>query len=208
MYPKVNQNIMIDINDHDASCRSLVAEVGDEEILICFPMDKSITGLLAIGTKLEITYIVEDNKYSFQTEITGRKKAVMPLFHIRKPKENEIIRIQLRENFRVRTNLRLYLDEYELSTINISAGGALFSCEIDLPYQQGEQVSGTIVLPNLQMKELDSVKFDGVIIRINQMNNDERKYVALQFSSMDQKDQKKLVQYCFEKERQNRLKGR
>lgn len=208
MYPKVNQNIMIDVTDHDASCRSLIAEVGEQEILVCFPMDRSITGLLSIGTKLELTYIIDENKYSFQTEIIGRKQAIMPLIHIRIPLEEEIIRIQQRENFRVRTNLRVYLDEYELSTINISAGGALFSCEIDLPYQEGEQVSGTLLIPNLQKKELDSVKFEGVIIRINQMNNEERKNVALQFSSMDQKDQKKLVQYCFEKERQNRLKGR
>lgn len=208
MYPKVNQNIMIDIIGQDSSCRSLIAEVGEEEILICFPMDKSITGLLSVGTKLEIIYIIEENKYKFKTEIIGRKQAIMPLFLVRKPEEKDIIRIQQRENFRVRTNLRIYLNEYELSTINISAGGALFSCEIDLPFQLGEQVTGTLIIPNIQKKELDSVKFEGVIIRINHMNKEERQNVALQFSSMDQKDQKKLVQYCFEKERQNRIKGK
>jgi c-di-GMP-binding flagellar brake protein YcgR len=99
MYPKVSQHIDIEIN-HDHSCRSVVAEVGENEIYINFPMDRTIIGMLSIGTKLDISFIVEGNRYQFVSEIIGRKIDGIPLIKITKPNENSISKIQLREYFR------------------------------------------------------------------------------------------------------------
>ncbi|ETI69355.1 flagellar brake protein [Neobacillus vireti] len=207
MYPKVNQNIIIDIKNHEQSCRSIIAEVEEHEILISFPMDRNIIGLFTEGTQLDIIFMADDHQYKFQTEIIGKKKDRIPLCRITKPQENEIIRIQRRENFRVNSHLRLMINEIKFNTINISSGGMLFSCGADVKLQEGEEVSGTLFVPNVQNKEAALIPFQGQIIRIHLLEQ-ERKNVGMKFTKMDKKDQMKIVQHCFEKQRQIRLKTR
>jgi c-di-GMP-binding flagellar brake protein YcgR len=204
----VNQNIVINVKNKNESCRSIVADVGEKEILIGFPMDKHMMGLLTAGTKLEVTFLSGEHKYKFQTEIIGKKIENILLVRIRKPQENEILKIQLRENFRINTNLRLILNENELNTLNISAGGVLFSCKVDLPLLDGEEISGTLLVPNIQNNQLEPVNFQGQIKRINLINSEERKNVAIGFTVINKQEQMKIIQYCFEKQRQIRLKER
>ena len=208
MYPKVNQNIMIDILTHELSCKSNIAEIGEKEILISIPLDREIIGLLSIGTKLEISYIIGENKFEFRTEIIGRTRDTIPLLRLAKPNENEIIKIQHRENVRVNSNLRLLIDGSELHTINISAGGVLFSSKLDSQFHEGEEIAGTLFVPDLRSKELVQVPIQGKVIRSSLMREIERRYVALEFTSIKRPDQMKIIQHCFEKQRQIRLKER
>lgn len=208
MYPKVNQNIMIDIMDYELSCRSNIAEIGQSEILISIPLDREIISLISVGIKLEISYLTGESKFQFTTEILGRTKDTIPLLRLAKPKENEIIKIQQRENVRVNSNLRLMIEENELHTINISAGGVLFSSKLDSSFYQGEEIAGTLFVPDARSKEIDSVPFKGKVIRVSLMREIERNYVALEFTSIKRPDQIKIIQHCFEKQRQIRLKVR
>ncbi|MFP5113104.1 flagellar brake protein [Bacillaceae bacterium C204] len=204
MYPKVNQKITIDLVSHDLSCKTNVAEVGETEILISIPLDREILGLLSIGTKLEVTFLTGGNKYEFKTEIIGRTKDTIPLLRLVKPKENEIVKIQQRENFRVNSNLRLIINDSELHTINISAGGALFSSRLDFPLREGDEVTGTLFVPNTQSKEEVPISFQSKIIRI--MKSQERKNVAIEYTKINRKDQLKIIQHCFEKQRKTKSK--
>ncbi|CAH2712898.1 putative protein YpfA [Neobacillus rhizosphaerae] len=208
MYPKVNQNIMIDLKSHDQSCRSIIAEIGENEILISFPLDRNMIGLLMEGMQVDVIFMMDDDQYKFQTEIIGRKNDKIPLCRISKPQEKEIIRIQRRDNFRVNSHLLLLLNETKLNTINISAGGMLFSCGMDLELQQGEVVSGTLIVPAIPNKNSALIPFQAQIKRIHLIKNQDRKNVALKFIEMDKQDQMKIVQHCFEKQRQMRLKSR
>ncbi|MEH7107185.1 flagellar brake protein [Bacillus sp. JJ1764] len=208
MYPKVNQKIIIDFKSKDQTYKSVVAEVSDNEILIGVPVDNSVIDLVLAQEKLEITFVENDVKYKFETEIIGRKQDNMPLFRISKPEEDEIVKIQLRENFRVPANLPLKVDKTTLMTVNLSAGGVLMSCMVELDLHEGEEISGTILLPGLQNKESESIDFVGEIKRIYWVENQDRKNVAIEFKQMDKRDQSKIIQYCFEKQRQNRLKAR
>ncbi|MCL6570281.1 MAG: flagellar brake domain-containing protein [Bacillus sp. (in: Bacteria)] len=208
MYPKVNQNIVIDIKNRDMTCRSIIAEIEKNEILIAFPMDMNAIGLLTKGTEITVVFILGENQYKFQTEIIGRKKDKIALFRITKPQENEIIKIQRRDNFRVNSNLKFLLNEKKLNTINISVGGMLFFCETELQLLEGEVVSGTLVVPNTLNKEAELITFQGQIKRISLIKDPDRKNVALEFTMMEQRDQMKIIQYCFEKQRQMRIKSR
>lgn len=207
MYPKVNQNIVVDIKSEGQMCRSIVAEVGEEEILIGFPQDRSIMGMLHVESEINITYFSDDSKYKFSSKILGRTNDNILLYRIKKPQKNEIERIQERENFRVNANLRLILNEKELNTVNISAGGLLFSCRLDLPLMEGEEISGTLHIPINPNKDLEQVSFQGKIKRIS-LTGDNLRNVALEFSAVHQRDQMKIMQYCFEKQKQNRLRER
>ncbi|NHC42277.1 hypothetical protein G6549_20360 [Bacillus sp. MM2020_1] len=204
MYPKVNQKITIDLESYDLSCKTNVAEVGEKEILISIPLDREILGLLSIGTKLEVTFLTGGNKYEFKTEIIGRTKDTIPLLRLFKPNENEIMKIQQRENFRVNSNLRLIINEFELHTINISAGGALFSSKLDFPLREGDEVYGTLFVPNTQGKDEVPISFQSKIIRI--MKSQERKNVAIEYTKINRNDQLKIIQHCFERQRKTKFK--
>ncbi len=205
MYPKVNQNIVIEIINSDQSCKSIVAEMRENEILIGVPIDRRMVGLLLEGTKIKIIFLTEENQYMFRTKIIGKTKDNIPLFRIIKPQENEIIKIQRRENFRMPTNLRFLFRDQDLYTINISAGGILFSCQANLELQVGDEISGTLFVPNPQNKVVYPITIQGEIKRIDSSTIEDRKNVALQFTAMNQRDQMKITQYCFEKQLQNRL---
>ncbi|MDR7235708.1 flagellar brake protein [Neobacillus drentensis] len=207
MYPKVNQNIMIDIKSQDQSCRSIIAEVRENEILIGFPMDRNIIGLLTDGTQVDIIFMADEHQYKFQAEIIGRKKDNIPLCRITKPQEKEIIRIQRRDNFRVNSNLLLRVNGNKLNTINISAGGILFSCGMEMDLQHGEVVAGSLMLSAFQSAESSIIPFKGQIIRIHLIKDLDRKNIAMKFIEMDKRDQMKIIQHCFEKQRQMRLKS-
>lgn len=200
MYPKVNQKIVIEIPDKDVICHSMIAEVGDDEILISQPMDQDTIGLFPVGTRIAVSFTAEGNKYQFRAKILGKKRERISLFRITKPLENEIRKIQMRENFRVETTIRIEIDEMELHTINISAGGMLFSCTFEMELNEGEEVSGKIFIP-----DTSPISFRGVIKRIRVLENNV-KHVAMQFTVLDRKDETKIVQFCFQKQRQMRMK--
>jgi c-di-GMP-binding flagellar brake protein YcgR len=208
MYPVVNQNILIDIIGESKMSRSIVADVGEKEILISCPIDGNIVGLLPKGAQFEIIYMSGSDQYKFTTEILGRKKDNIPLFRIKKPHLKEIKRIQRRENFRVNANLSLSLNESVFNTINISAGGVLFSCKGDYVINEGELLPGIIVVPNINTKELTAISFQARVTRIFATENPERNNVALEYTELNEQDQMKIIQYCFEKQKKNRLMDR
>jgi c-di-GMP-binding flagellar brake protein YcgR len=208
MYPKVNQNIFINLKGHDQSWKSIVAEIGEDEILIGIPMDRTIFGLLQNGTQTEVSYISDGKRYMFSSVIIGREVQNIIIAKLKKPKEIEIMQIQLREYFRVVANLRVILKEKESNTVNISAGGLLCSCDSSLPFKHGEVVSGTILVPNTTDEGINTIPFQCEIIRVDLVKELERNQVALKFIKINQQDQQRILQYCFNKQRQMRLKER
>ncbi|QCJ42387.1 hypothetical protein FAY30_10970 [Bacillus sp. S3] len=202
MYPKVNQNIIINILSEGIVCRSIVADIGEDEILIGQPMNGKMFGLTR-GSRIAISYMTSENKYKFEAFIIGRKKDNIPLYRITKPKRNEIEKIQRRDNFRVPTNLPVKIDKFDVQTINISAGGMLLSCIHEFPFHEGEFLSGTLSIP-----KTNPISFKAVIKRISLSEELELKQVGVKFTVLDKKDEAKIVQYCFDKQRQARLADR
>jgi c-di-GMP-binding flagellar brake protein YcgR len=205
MYLKINQQILIALAWKDVSFRSIVAEIQDEEILISIPVTNQI-GILPNETDIEVTFKSGDDLFKFKTQIVGKKLDNIPLYIIKKPNEKQITRIQRRENFRVNLNLKLLLDKNEFTTINVSAGGVLFSTSLNNDLQEGDVVSGTILVPNSQNNDIENISFQGEIKRIYLPENNEIKYIGMQFIEISDQDQTKIVQSCFEQQRQMRLK--
>ncbi len=208
MFPKVNQNIVIDLTSEGLSCKSIVAGIEENEILISFPIARNMIGQLHTGSKIDVSYMMGDNKYKFHTEILGKREETIILFRIKKPDEKAIIKIQQREYFRVSTNCRLIIEDNELYTINISGGGILFSCDIHMPLQIGDLVSGTLYIPKSINHPPEPIAFQCKIVRINLNMAQERKLVGVKFTEIGQKEQNRIIQYCMEKQRQNRMKER
>lgn len=205
MYPKVNQQILIDIVQKGISYRSIVAECEDDEILIGIPMSDQI-GILVNGTEVDISFKSGDNLYKFTSAIVGKKLDKIPLYRIEKPNEKKIYRIQRRENFRVSLNLKLILLENEYMTVNVSAGGLLFSALGRLNFCEGQVISGQVLVPNLHNHEFEFVSFEGEVKRVYQSENRERTFVALEFTEIEPEDQTIIIQSCFDQQRKMRLR--
>ncbi|MED3563477.1 flagellar brake protein [Bacillus xiapuensis] len=206
MYPKVGQNIEILIKEHDHSCRSIIAEIGEHDILIAVPLNRNFIGMLTKGAEIDVLFLSEENQYKFKTEIIAKTKdEKIPLYRLIKPEQNDIVRIQRRENFRVNSHLRLVVDQKELTTINISAGGLLYSNGIDHDLKIGDEISGTLYIPNLQNKENEPIAFSGIIRRVSLIEKQQRTNIAVEFTQLMYRDQRKVIQHCFEKQRQMRL---
>lgn len=204
MYPKVNQNIFIEMLHKEQSCRSIVADITVTEILIGSPMDGSMIGELSEGALLEVSFVANGNLYKFKTEVLGRKRDNILLYRIKKPLEKDVLRVQRREDFRVGTIQPAMINGHECTTINISSGGMLVSCQRDVVIEKDQLVSGAIKLP-LQGREASEVAFTGEIKRIELLEEEGRKTVGIRFVQINQGDQTKILQFCFEKQRQQRL---
>lgn len=204
MYPKINQNIVIELLDGGRTFRSIVSEVNDKEMQIGFPIDGNIIAHFQEGTRIIISFIIGENQYKFKTQILGRTRDNIPLLRIISPKESEIRRVQRRENFRMNANLKMIVNNDEVKTINISASGVLFTCHLDIPIDVAEIVTGKIFVPSTVNKDLEVITFQGRVIRIDVQKKEERKYIALEFTNIGQKDQMKIIQYCFDMQRKLR----
>lgn len=205
MFPKINQNIVIDIFSKGHSYRSIVADIIEKEILIGFPLGGDDLALYPNGTKIEVSYIIDGNKYGFQAEIIGRKIEIIPLYRITRPQPNEIKRIQLRENFRVNANLQVIITNHKFYTVNISAGGLLFTVGDELKLYQGEMIAGTLMVPGSNNGNPEPIPFHAEIIRLHKPVDQDRANVAVKFVRIEPRNQSKLLQYCFEKQKQNRF---
>jgi c-di-GMP-binding flagellar brake protein YcgR len=202
---KVNQNIVVNVEIEDQSFQSIVAEITEKEIYISLPLEGVVIRNLPVNTNISVYYSTGDNQYKFPSAITGKISDNIPLYRIVKPQPKDMIKVQRRDNFRVKTNLSLKLNDVDLITLNISAGGLLCSSNKDLMLKVGDAVTGTLFLPPVENKAIDPIPFKGEVKRVSQMDHPVKKYIALEFVSLGDKDQMNLVQYCFYKQKQNRL---
>jgi c-di-GMP-binding flagellar brake protein YcgR len=202
---KVNQNIVVNVESEDQSFQSVVAEITEKEIFISMPLDGLVMRNLSVNTSIIVYYSSDDNQYKFPSAIVGKISDNISLYRIVKPQPKDMVKIQRRDNFRVKTNLSLRLNEQEYTTLNISAGGLLFSCNKDLNFKIGDAVTGILVIPPIDNKAIDPIHFQGAVRRVSQNDDPNKIYVALEFVRLNDRDQMNLVQYCFYKQKQNRL---
>jgi c-di-GMP-binding flagellar brake protein YcgR len=202
---KVNQNIVVNVESEDQTFQSIVAEITEKEIFISMPLDGLVMRNLPVNTSISVYYSSDDNQYKFPSAIVGKISDNISLYRIVKPQPKDMVKIQRRDNFRVKTNLSLRLNEQEYTTLNISAGGLLFSCNKDLNFKIEDAVTGILVIPPIDNKAIDPIHFQGAVRRVSQNDDPNKIYVALEFVRLNDRDQMNLVQYCFYKQKQNRL---
>jgi c-di-GMP-binding flagellar brake protein YcgR len=202
---KVNQNIVVNVEVEDQSFQSIVADVTEKEIFISLPLEGVVIRNLPVNTSISVYYSASDNQYKFPSTINGKISDNIPLYRIVKPQPKDIIKVQRRDNFRVKTNLSLKLNEYEFITLNISAGGLLFSGNKDLMLKVGDAVTGILFIPPIDNKTIDPIHFQGAVRRVSKNDIPDKMYIALEFVRLNDRDQMNLVQYCFYKQKQNRL---
>jgi len=91
--------------DYTGTYDSRVEDVTNSKILISHPTDNGVPIPMLPGTKLVIEYVSNNGRYKFETSVLGRhKEGSLSFIEVAVPEE--ITRDQLREFFRVPTNLK------------------------------------------------------------------------------------------------------
>lgn len=206
MWPKVNDSIIIGILEENRTYVSTVAEVRNEELLITYPIGDGEVKIISLNTPIDISFISNGNRFRFHSQIIGRTKDVIPLYRIQKPKEDEIVKVQNRDNFRVQANLKVRIKQRDFTTINISGGGILFRCPSDFELEEGEKVSGSLFIPTSSNKVIESIQFEAKVVRVSLQDNS--KHVGIAYTAIVEKQRQKVIQYCFLNERKDRLMKR
>lgn len=186
--------------------RCKVVEKQDNILFIDYPINTETkkTAFLVDGSQFRAIFHAEDNtNYAFKTEVLGRKFGNIPMIMISCPPDEEFIRIQRREFVRVPTPADVAVEynnqHYQYVTEDISAGGLALQLKSNeyIPFQEGDSISLTIVLPYTN-GDIRYVQTAAEVIRIFEKNH--VKLASIQFTDTDDTDKQYIVRFCFERQ--------
>ncbi|MFC0559859.1 flagellar brake protein [Halalkalibacter alkalisediminis] len=159
------------------------------------------------GTEFRASFIADDDAvYAFDTEIIGRRKGNIPVLLLKNPGKEKYLRIQRRNYVRVETTVdaAIYPIEKGFSpfrtvTLDLSGGG----CSIVIPQDQTLPEVGELnlwLVLHMQSGDIAYVKAYCKIVRVYQPRPDARLRASLQFLNVDERDQQKIIRFCFERQ--------
>jgi len=189
---------------------SRVEEIDDEHILLSAPTYRGEIVPLRTGMRINVSYVLNNCAYSFNTVIVARKKEKLPVIVINKP--HTIVRVQRRHWVRVAATLDV---EYNLisadsetnptyagTTIDISGGGIRFMT-------RGVLEAGQIINLKIYLPDKSPIATKARIIRILEKAKDEGdpSKAVLEYVDINENDREKIIKYVFEKQRELIKKG-
>ena len=193
-----------EITEKEEKFHCKIVEIKDNIVYIDYPKSSLTkkTAFLVDGSEYYGTFISEGNvSFAFKTKVIGRKMGTIPTIMLSLPEQEEIMKIQRREFVRVQTSIDVaieYNDGYfQFVTEDISAGGLLIRLKSDVPFNEGEIVPLTIVLP-FANGDMRYVRTNAEVIRI--FERDTIRLASLQLVETDEVDKQYIVRFCFERQ--------
>jgi c-di-GMP-binding flagellar brake protein YcgR len=159
------------------------------------------------GTEFRASFIAGDDAvYAFDTEIIGRRKGNIPVLLLKDPGKENYIRIQRRNYVRVETAVDVAIHPlvhefapFTSVTIDLSGGGCSILIPHDMVLPEKGELNLWLVL-HMQSGDIVYVKAYCKIVRVFKPRQDSRLRASLQFLDVDERDQQKIIRYCFERQ--------
>lgn len=212
---KIGTTLILEAENEEANnirYRCKVVEMDGTTIYIDYPINEQSerTSIFPKGTIFQASFIGDNQSvYQFDTEITGKTTANVPMLLIHYPKD-DMTRIQRREYVRVMTNLDISIHdpnqvEHAFTTVthDISGGGMSIVLPEDRSIEYGKMMDIWLVLP-MQSNEIMYVAAQAETIRTYQKKDVTRKLLSMKFTEIDEKDRQHIIRFCFEKQLQAR----
>ncbi|MEL4024617.1 flagellar brake protein [Lysinibacillus endophyticus] len=204
---KIGTSLILEATNTDKDVDKLrcrVVEQVDNVIYIDYPVNTitNKTAFLVDGAQFRATFTTEDKvSYAFNTEVIGRRKWHIPTIMLLCPPAEEFEKMQRRQYVRIRTAADVAVEYNNIFcqyvTEDISAGGMALKLTSAPPFEAGERIHTTIVLP-YNNGDIKYVKTDANVIRIFEKNN--QTLASLQFTDTDDIDKQYIVRFCFERQ--------
>ncbi len=199
-----------------ATYRCRLVERIDQHLFIDYPVHEKTgkTTFFMNGTKLKVTFVGQDNSiYSFNTEIIGRTKKVIPMVVLSYPGDEKLSRIQRRQFVRIDASVDVAVHSnsqrfqpFVTVTTDISAGGSSIILPRPMDFQPDEELTTWFVLPMLS-GENHYLKIASKLIRVIGAKKGERERASLQFVYPNHNDQQIITRFGFERQLSLRKKG-
>ncbi|WP_139125064.1 flagellar brake protein [Bacillus solimangrovi] len=196
------------LNNNEQLLKTKIIEIDENNLYIQEPVDpktnKSV--YLARGDKFEVTYRQPDSAvYMFKSEILMSISGAMPMFVLRKPKKDEIKRVQRRNYVRVDAILDMQfhpLDDeftpFKAYSLNISGGGIAVSLPTNHGLEPNMKAKIQFKLPMAKGNKHE-VEVLGQVIRIMKKKNANDK-ASIEFLDLQSVDQRNIIRYTFEQQ--------
>ncbi|MFE4710939.1 MULTISPECIES: flagellar brake protein [Paenibacillus] len=211
MYPKINDNLYIQVASSDAveaevEYRSRIAETEDEAFLIEIPMQEGSGRLkkLTVGDELSVYFMTEGGiKNYFYTHVVGFKEDVIRMVRVRKPAPESIFKIQRRSFLRVSAELELAVkssngNRFLVRTEDVGGGGTSFLTDAKVKLDVEDKLSCWLLVP-YRNGTSEHVNFEGEVVRIKTLENG-RSLAMLKFAAISDTERQKIIRYCFERQ--------
>lgn len=194
-------------NGSKFKCR--IVDTMKNRIIIDYPINVETNkiGFFIKGTKFIASFVGKDGAvYLFETKLVGRKKDNIPMLILEDPGLTNYKRIQRRNFVRVETSIDVAI--HPISTnfkpfttiaLDLSGGGLAASLPPNSKFPQQGNIVCWLSLP-MQSGEIYYIKSECKIIRVFKKKDTAREQVSLQFTNVGEKEQQKIIRYCFERQ--------
>ena len=207
---KINQLVEIELNEGNIVeyLPSRIEEIKEDYLYISMPMRKGTLLPMRLGQEIRVITRYKNSTVGFLTRIVGRRREPIPYLIINKPEVILPIK-QKREYVRLNVSLPVrfkIIDEEDKNeieegiTIDISAGGVLFSTKAEVKKGQKIEIEITLSLEKTFSCQADA-------IRIFEKAENNAIWVAVEYNDISEADRDRIFKFIFEKQREWIKKG-
>lgn len=219
MRMKIGTTLYLDIENPNTKeiieYQSKVIEKSESYLFIDFPihMNTRKTSFFPIGTEFIASYLKDEtNLYSFKAKIKRRINSTIPALAITLPEQESIGVIQRRRFVRIKTALDIAVHcpndsfpPFTTLSVDISGGGLSFIIPPGINIEIDKDIFVWIVLP-MRSGVNEYAKADATVVRTKHLENNTKK-ASIKFIAISNKDEQNIVKYCFEKQREERMRS-
>lgn len=203
-YIQINQKLLIEVKvgDYAGIFDSRIDDVEKDKLFLSMPTDKGNAVPLKPNTKLHISYVMENGRFSFKSMVIDRVKDPRPMLVVQYP--DAVFRQELRSFFRVDTRMSIKIladmktgdgivsqQLFEAKVADMSGGGMRIFTDAKV---EKNDIIEIYFLGN--MDRLEQVK--GQVMRSRRI---EDKYeLGIKFLELSQQDRDKVIKYVFKRQ--------
>lgn len=196
------------------SHRCKIIDRDNKYVYIDYPINNKTNKTMQLSTNdyITISFVKKGIVYEFHSIVEKRINLTVPALAILLPEAEEIKRIQRRDFVRVKSDVDIAVHFSDGSTPplvsvtqDISGGGASVVIPPNTkPLFQKQPITVYLILHSITVP-YEYIKIDAEIVRFH-TNNDIHS-MSLKFFFNSDRNQQKIINYCFDKQREKRKLG-
>jgi len=203
-------NLFVSKGDYAGVYDSRVEDINPKHILISMPTMKGVPFPIKPGTDVEISFISNEGRFSFNSVVDGRVVDGIPMLQLKRPEY--IYRSELRKYFRVDTRIKtkvtkLFFDKqngniiakfdtYEVVIKDISGGGVRIVSDVEFS-------EGDILLFNLSDLFAGMSEIFGSVVK-EYSKVDKKFEYGVEFIMIKERDRDQIIKYVFKRQIENK----
>lgn len=212
---KIGDSLVLEekLTNQSEKFKTKILDINSHSVFIDFPINLSTnkTVYVADGKHFKVTYVSPDGTaYVFFTEVLGKVKGTIPMVRLKKPDEDDFIKIQRREFVRIETTIdaaihssNMEFTPFTTVTEDISAGGTAILIPKDITLSPDSSINTWLALP-LKSGIIQYLNIKSRFVRLIEREGSTKNIASIKFTDISDSDRQIIIRFCFEKQLENR----